>query len=84
MTVLFVASALALLVWLGVLVAPHQPHRLRERLDADPGAPTDLSAVTVLIPARDEAEVIGRTVAALARQGAQDNCRLQFPPAQHP
>ena len=69
MTLLVVCSALALLAWLGVLLAPHQPHRLRERLEADTSAPADLSAVTVLIPARDEADVIGRTVAALTAQG---------------
>ena len=69
MTVLLVCSALALLAWLGVLVAPHQAHRLHEWLDADAHAPTDLTAVTVLIPARDEADVIGRTVSALAAQG---------------
>ncbi len=69
MTVLLVCSALALFAWLGVLLAPHQPHRLREWLDADAQAPADLSAVTVLIPARDEADVIGRTVTALLAQG---------------
>ena len=69
MTLLLVCSALALLAWLGVLVAPQQAHRLREWLDADAEAPADLSAVTVLIPARDEADVIGRTVSALAVQG---------------
>jgi hopene-associated glycosyltransferase HpnB len=69
MTVLVVCSALALLAWLGVLLAPHQAHRLREWLDADAGAPADLSTVTVLIPARDEADVIGLTVTALAAQG---------------
>ena len=47
MTVLLVCSALALLAWLGVLLAPHQAHRLREWLDADAEAPVDLSAVTV-------------------------------------
>jgi hopene-associated glycosyltransferase HpnB len=69
MIVLATCSALALLAWLGVLVAPHRPHRLRERLEADPTAPADLGAVTVLIPARDEADVIGRTVASLVTQG---------------
>ncbi|MEO8467097.1 MAG: glycosyltransferase [Gammaproteobacteria bacterium] len=69
MTALLVCSVLALLAWLGVLVAPYQPHRLREWLDADDEASPDLSAVTVLIPARDEADVIGRTVSALAAQG---------------
>jgi hopene-associated glycosyltransferase HpnB len=52
-----------------VLVAPHQPHRVRERLEADSFAPDDLSAVTVLIPARDEAALMGRTIASLGAQG---------------
>jgi len=69
MTLLIVCCAVAFCAWLGVLVAPHQPHRLRERLEADAQASADLSAVTVLIPARDEADVIGRTLAALTVQG---------------
>jgi hopene-associated glycosyltransferase HpnB len=69
MTLLLAGSALALLAWLVVLLAPHQPHRVCERLDADPRAPDDLTAVTVLIPARDEADQIGRTLAALVSQG---------------
>jgi hopene-associated glycosyltransferase HpnB len=52
-----------------VLLSPHQPHRVRERLEADPEAPEDLSDVTVLVPARDEAALIGRTIAALGLQG---------------
>jgi hopene-associated glycosyltransferase HpnB len=67
--VLTVLCALALVAWVGVLVAPHQPHRTRERLEADPAAPDDLAAVAVLIPARDEAATIGRTVGGLAAQG---------------
>ena len=67
---LLVGSALALLAWLAVLVAPHQPHRVRERLEADSARrPTISSSVTVLIPARDEAALIGRTIAALGAQG---------------
>jgi hopene-associated glycosyltransferase HpnB len=69
MTWLLAGSALALLAWLGVLLAPHQPHRVRERLEADPAAPDDLSSVTVLVPARDEAELVGRVVASLGGQG---------------
>jgi len=69
MPLLVACSAVALLAWLGVLLAPTQAHRTRERLDADSDVADDLSAVTVLIPARDEADVIGRTVAALAAQG---------------
>jgi hopene-associated glycosyltransferase HpnB len=69
MTLLLVGSAVALLAWVAVLLVPHRPHRVRERLEADPAAPDDLSAVTVLIPARDEAALIGRTIAALGAQG---------------
>ena len=69
MTALLALAAFALLAWLCVLVAPVQAHRTRERLEAEPGAPDDLSAVTVLIPARDEAGTIGRTVGALVGQG---------------
>src|SRR5690606_1114567 len=61
-------SFAALAAWLGVLLVPWQPHRVRERLEASPERPV-LSDVTVLIPARNEAEVIGRTLAALAEQG---------------
>ncbi|HWN39107.1 MAG TPA: glycosyl transferase family 2, partial [Gammaproteobacteria bacterium] len=65
MTLALVGSALALAAWLCVLVAPHQPHRVRERLEAAPdGSDDDLGTVTAIIPARDEAELIGRTIAA--------------------
>jgi len=68
---LTLSAAAALLAWLAVLLVPWQPHRTRERLEAD-GAPSrDLSDVSVLIPARDEAAVIARTLAALRRQGEQ-------------
>jgi hopene-associated glycosyltransferase HpnB len=69
MTLLFAASAFALSAWLCVLVLPYQPHRVRERLEAAADGADDLTSVTVIIPARDEAELIGRTIAALARQG---------------
>ena len=69
MTVLLAGSAFALLAWLCVLLAPVNAHRVRERLEADPAAPDHLGDVTVIIPARDEAALIGRTIAALERQG---------------
>ncbi|HEY9181733.1 MAG TPA: glycosyltransferase [Gammaproteobacteria bacterium] len=69
MTVLLAFTGFALVAWIAVLVAPAQAHRTRERLEADPAAPDDLASVAVLIPARDEAESIGRTIAALAKQG---------------
>jgi hopene-associated glycosyltransferase HpnB len=66
---LLTLSAAALLAWLAVLLVPWQAHRTRERLEADPAAPRDLSDVCVLIPARDEAALIARTLAALRLQG---------------
>ena len=58
-------AAVALGLWLALLLAPWQPWRCRERLepDAEPAPDTDL---TVLIPARNEAGVIGTTLRALA------------------
>src|SRR3981081_2136175 len=58
----------AALIWLGVLLVPWRPWRTREQLEPD-REPVDLSDVTVLIPARNEAEVVSRTLAALANQG---------------
>ena len=59
-------------LWLCTLLVPWQPWRVRERLEPAPagdGADTGLEDVTVLIPARDEAAVIGDTLKALGRQG---------------
>ena len=50
--------------WLALLLAPWRPWRTGERLEAGPeGAAADLSDVTVLIPARNEADVIAETLA---------------------
>ena len=67
----YVAAAGAL-VWLGILIQPWQPWRTRERFTVPEkaGAVDDLSTVTVLIPARNEARFIGDTLAALERQGS--------------
>ena len=60
----------ALLIWIIVLLLPWRPWSVRERLEADPGRRDDvLDDVTVLIPARNEASVISRTLEGLARQG---------------
>ncbi|MGH8582914.1 MAG: glycosyltransferase [Gammaproteobacteria bacterium] len=58
-----------LLVWLGVWLAPWRPWRTDEQLEANADAAADLSDVTVLIPARNEAAVIETTLAALGHQG---------------
>ncbi len=59
-------------LWLCVLALPWQPWRVRERLEPEPAedaADIDPDDVTVLIPARDEAAIIGETLVALGRQG---------------
>ena len=59
-----------LLIWLCILLLPWRPWSTREQLEPAPGGEPDLSAVTVLIPARNEAEVLGATLAGLQQQGA--------------
>ena len=68
---LTLAAALAsFLIWLAVLAAPWQPWRTREVMEADEtGTDEDLSQVTAVIPARNEAAVIRSTLEALQRQG---------------
>jgi len=58
------------IIWLAILVLPWRPWLTREFLDSRAGqAPADLSDITVLIPARNEAPHITRTLQALASQG---------------
>jgi hopene-associated glycosyltransferase HpnB len=58
-----------LFIWLSILALPWRPWSTRESLDARPDRrDLDLSEVTVLIPARNEAFVIADTLIALARQ----------------
>lgn len=57
-------------LWLGLLALPWRPWDTRERLEASGETPdADLSSVVVLIPARNEAATIGRTLAFLSAQG---------------
>lgn len=57
-------------IWASIVAAPWRAWSTREALDsAGPVPDADLSHVTVLIPARNEAAVIDRTIAALSRQG---------------
>ncbi len=59
-----------LFIWLIILFLPWRPWSTRESLDADQSLTnTDLSEVTVLIPARNEAETILQTLNALKHQG---------------
>ncbi|MEK6805185.1 MAG: glycosyltransferase [Pseudomonadota bacterium] len=62
------ATLPAAVIWFGVLLAPWRPWSMRERIEAA-DTDADLSEVTVLIPARNEAEVITQTLASLQQQG---------------
>jgi len=58
------------LAWPIILLFPWKPWSTRERLEnRDVASDPDLSDVTVLIPARDEAASIARTLGGLERQG---------------
>lgn len=64
------AAVPGVLIWWGLLLAPWRPWSTRERIEPGPAQPdADLSDITVLIPARDEAPLIGRTLSALRAQG---------------
>lgn len=65
-------SAVAALMWLGLVLLPWRPWSTRESLDSDPGLrdeTPELCDVTALIPARNEAAHIADTLRALAAQG---------------
>jgi cellulose synthase/poly-beta-1,6-N-acetylglucosamine synthase-like glycosyltransferase len=62
--------ALASLGWVGLLLVPWRPWGTSEQLEpAGDRSDEDLGDVTVLIPARNEAGVIERTLTALRSQG---------------
>ncbi len=65
------------MLWTAILALPWQPWRNRETLEAgNNDRNADLSDVTVLIPARNEAEVIAETLSSLAAQGRGHNIVL--------
>ena len=67
---LLTATALSALLWLTLLVLPWRPWSTAENLKVAPDAPpANLSDITVLIPARDEASCIAATLRALNAQG---------------
>jgi hopene-associated glycosyltransferase HpnB len=58
------------LIWLVILLLPWRPWGTREVLDSTSSPrDADLSDITVLIPARNEANVIGATLTSLRPQG---------------
>ena len=63
------AGAAAALLWLAILLVPWRPWRASPALDSDPRCRKErLDDVTVLVPARNEALVLPRTLAALSTQ----------------
>lgn len=66
-------------IWLSIWLLPWRPWSTRESLDADSchgETIKDLNDVTVLIPARNEADVIQETLHALTQQGENLNVVL--------
>lgn len=65
-----VCALLPAMMWLGLLLVPWRPWSTREHLEpVATQTVIDLVGVTVLIPARNEAELIGVTLASLQSQG---------------
>ena len=63
-------AAIGTFIWLAIMLLPWRPWDTREVLDSASASPdTDLSDITVLIPARNEAGVIGTTLGSLKTQG---------------
>jgi len=62
-------SGFAALIWLITALLPWQPWRNREILSANPSSSVDLSDITVVIPARNEADIIEDTLQAVKQQG---------------
>jgi hopene-associated glycosyltransferase HpnB len=67
--IIFSLALTGLIIWFSILVLPWHPWSTRESLDADTQLSLDLSSITVLIPARNEEDVISRTLSSLESQG---------------
>jgi hopene-associated glycosyltransferase HpnB len=63
-------AAIGCLVWLTIILLPWRPWGTREFMDStSTSSEADLFDITALIPARNEAEAIGRTLSSLQAQG---------------
>ena len=69
MNIWLLATIPGAVLWLIILLLPWRPWSTRERLESGPAPKPDLKDITVLIPARNEASGIGRTLTALEHQG---------------
>ena len=62
-------ASIGALIWLAILLLPWRPWDTREVLDCTSSPlDADLSDITVLIPARNEAHVIATTLSSLRTQ----------------
>lgn len=69
-TLLLIIISLAAFIWFVILLLPWQPWFNTETLEpSETTGSFDLSELTVVIPARNEADVIGRTLEGLSAQG---------------
>jgi len=66
----------SLVMWLMVLILPWQSWSTKESLDTEEESDTDLSDITVLIPARNEQDVIKSTLLSVISQGKNINIFL--------
>jgi hopene-associated glycosyltransferase HpnB len=63
-------AAIGTFIWLVIILLPWRPWDTREYMDSPADSRhADLSDITVLIPARNEAQVIGTTLESLKTQG---------------
>lgn len=66
-----------LIIWVSILLLPWRPWSTRETLDSNSDSiATDLSTVTVLIPARNEQDTIQKTLRSIQAQGNVANIIL--------
>src|SRR5215469_555169 len=66
--ILEITAFLALAIWCYLALGRGGFYRCAERDDASPPAPAAWPRIAVVIPARDEAAVIGRCLGSLVRQ----------------
>jgi hopene-associated glycosyltransferase HpnB len=59
------------IIWVIILLLPWRPWSTREQLESGDSPPPDTRDLTVLIPARNEARQIGRTLAAIREQAPE-------------
>ena len=67
--ILLILSIFASVIWFIVLILPWRPWLTGETLEPEFAGDFDLADVSVLIPARNEADVIADTLHGLAKQG---------------